>query len=307
MKIPDIDPELHGLIDEVVTDPRSALRRTPRRALLQWFGNPDSATARPLDATTAERHLVAVYRESLAELLLRASWLALHRQALPRMSPCRSDGSTVDMEVEAKQLQISAVRARHLGYETAGAPDAQALLDLCVGSLDSARAASFAEMALALAPSEFGQVRLASALPDSESTSAIRIFQQLAHDAAATYVRKDARNGLALRMLEHGWLNLAREEYRKAVEEAPHSPEARFSVFNLACWADDRVEAIEQSHEIARACSPGDPRLHEAVDIFRQWGRSCDPSFVNRIRRNARRWAHAFPEQAVLLIGAYDE
>jgi hypothetical protein len=307
MKVPEIDPELHGLLDEVVTDPRSALRRTPRRALLEWFGNPGSAVARPIDATTAERHLVAVYRESLAELLMTASWLAFHRQPTPRMSPCRSDGSAVDMEVEARRLQISAARAQHLGYERAQAPAARALLDLCLGSFDPSQSASFAEMSLALVPNEFGQVRLALALPASEHVSAIRIFQQAAHDATASHVRKDAHNGLAQRMLACGWPHLARDEYRKAVAEAPHSPEARFSVFNLACWADDRIDAIEESKEIARTCSPEDPRLHDAVAVFRQWGRSCDPSLVVRIRRSALRLAHAISEQAALLIGAYDE
>jgi len=305
MSTPEIDPELHGLLDEVVHDPRSALRRTPRRALLEWFGNPTSAHARPVDATTAERHLVAVYRESLAELLLKASWLAFHEQPVPRMAPRRPDGTAVDVERESRALWRAVDRIPGLGYERAGRPEAIAMLVSQRSARDPGQASALAELAVALVPSDFGQLRLAVALPDSESRTAILALQRVAHEARASYIRKDAHNAIAQRMVGQGWLHLARGEYSLAVMESPQSVDTRFWSFNLACWAGDMAMAREQGDAIQHLCAADDERIQQAVEVLKFWSRSSPASILRPIVSNWARWGAEFPEPCVRLMKAY--
>ena len=306
MKFPEIDPELHGLLDEVVTDPRSALRRTPRRALLQWFGNPDSAHARPIDATTAERHLVAVYRESLAELLLRAAWLAYHDQPELRHGPRRPDGRAVDGKVERTDWKARVGRARSLDYQIARAPEALTLLDSCLAVLDPSRAVETARMAVALVPSDFGKLRLALALPPQASVHAIRLLQHLCNRGVSPHVRKDAHNDLAVRMLGLGWLHLARQEYNNALLAVPEGLEARFYAFNLACLSEDTSEVLEHSSQLASLCSEDDEQLREAVVILRAWRATCSTTDLDRARRHARRVSLRLSALSLVLTGAYE-
>ena len=74
--VPDIAPEIRGLLEEIVADPRSAMRLAPRRALRTWFDTDEMVRASDVVRTSAERHLVEVHREELAALLCEAACIS---------------------------------------------------------------------------------------------------------------------------------------------------------------------------------------------------------------------------------------
>src|SRR5262245_49199710 len=89
---PEIAPEIRGLLEEIVADPRSAIRLVPRRALRTWFDT--GATVRTSDVvrTSAERHLVEMYREELAALLCEAAWISYWKAPVLSSRPTGVDG-----------------------------------------------------------------------------------------------------------------------------------------------------------------------------------------------------------------------
>lgn len=291
MKIPEIDPELHGLIDEVVTDPRSALRRTPRRALLQWLGNPDSATARPLDATTAERHLVAVYRESLAEIF-RESALVAYYQAPFRSHPRRDvQGRPVPSGPLVDSLRRKICKAEEFGLENAKGPtDIAKLLTQCRTDLPHGPANVWANLSVALAPTDFGRFVAALTLPITEHCQAIGILQRLAMEAREPHRRKDIHSQLAVRMAALGWNGLAREQYDQAALNVPESPAAYIIYgFNLSCFLQDDVTAVRHSRTLELLDGIEEERFVTSIAILTEWAQEQSSADVMRARRTARR------------------
>jgi hypothetical protein len=56
--VPEIAPEIRSLLEEIVADPRSAIRLVPQRALRTWFDSSETVRASDIVRTNAERHLV---------------------------------------------------------------------------------------------------------------------------------------------------------------------------------------------------------------------------------------------------------
>ena len=288
MKSPEIDPELRGLLDEVVRDPRSALRRTPRRALLEWFGNPTAAHARPIDATAAERHLVAVYRESLAEILRERALLAF-LQDPEFCHPWRDpEGKLKDLDAHSRALVAKVPRAAGFARSSGWFAAYEEIFVLCAGTVGRDQSPALARLSVQLYPSDFAKFTLALTLPRSDPMEAIGLQQRLAIEARDVHRRMDALNDLAGRMAELGWISLARDQYERALELVPHAVEARCYALNLSCFLMDRDRVLFHSSalEDAAACDAG--RVKESASIIRRWMRARDPREVARVSRFMR-------------------
>ena len=288
MKFPEVDPELHGLLDEVVQDPRSALRRTPRRALIEWFGNPTATHARPIDVTTAERHLVAVYRESLAEIFrVRALLIFLHAPQFchPWRDP---EGKQMDLSSAAGKTEAKLHRA--IGFaRTNSWQHYEELFTHWPGASGPDGAFTLAKLSLQLAPTDFGRFTVALTFPRSEPMEAIGIQQKLAVEAREPHRRMDALNDLAGRMAELGWMSLACEQYERALEIVPWAIESRCYALNLSCFMMDRDRALFHSNALEEAVAgKGEVRIKESGVIIHRWMLGRGPAEVARVSRFLR-------------------
>jgi hypothetical protein len=67
------DPEVRILLGEAVADPQSYLFRIPTERISVWMGGrEEGVSSQSSGLTKRERHLVEVWREEAAELLLEA-------------------------------------------------------------------------------------------------------------------------------------------------------------------------------------------------------------------------------------------
>jgi len=301
MKSPEIDPELHGLLDEVVQDPRSALRRTPRRALLEWFGNPTAAHARPIDATTAERHLVAVYRESLAEIFTRTA-ISLRMQ-FPKRTHTWKDpqGNAMDVGQILRATRSKAQRALEYGkYRPLVGESVTSSLAACTGELSLERANEFARLAAQLHAGDSAWFAVAFTIPDLRDPESIGILQRVAHCARHAFKRHDSLSQLAVRMSAQGWLHLARQQYETILVEAPAVLEARCYAFNLSLFMGDERAVLEHSELLGNAKTDA-AEVAEAACIIKDWASTQDALQVARALKLARKLEDRLSPQAVFL------
>lgn len=306
MKFPEIDPELHGLLDEVVTDPRSALRRTPRHALLRWFGNPDSAHARPIDATTAERHLVAVYRESLAEIF-RESALVAYYQAPFRSHPRRTlTGEPVPTGPLVESLRRKSRKAEEFASRWAERSPVHEFLALLRARLPDGPAVRWAEMSVSLAPTDFGRFVHAIALPVSQHHEAIGLLQRLGTEARGDQRLRDIHSQLAVRMAALGWNALARDQYDHAIACVPDSPGAYIYGFNLSIFMQDERAAVAYSRSL-ESLVVEEERIAQSIAIIAEWAHEQRPSDVAKARALAARIAGRLCPSLARLSGAWQQ
>lgn len=242
-----IDPELHGLLDEIVTDPRSALRLTPRKALSGWLFS-DERVRPPPSATRAERHLLEAHREALAELLIQASRVAYWKAPSMGISVASPHGSRIPRVTEEALEGLIAAESRQN-------PE----LDSSFGALLRASplraemALDLARASLALVPSDEARYAIAVALPESEPDGAIRILEML----VVKQEKKD--NELACRILSslgsrHASarrFDLARSTYVRCRDRTAVAVFAEYSVANLSFYLGEPDGAREAARRIA--------------------------------------------------------
>jgi len=268
--VPEIDPELHGLLDEIVRDPRSALRLTPRRALRHWFDT-DERVGKPIDATTAERHLLAVHREALAKLLLDAAWIAYWKAPVLSYLPAeRHDGD------EEARWNRAAARRVELG-------DPGVLLTVIEPGLTPARAHTLACAALATVPSDDARYAVATLLPRSEQGESLRALRSLQARLKPGELAQRVRNTLGKRLCAAGTLEEACDEYAQAVDlgEGYMRTASLLSTLNLGCFLGD-VQHVQRMLDRA-----GRELAEDAVamgPLLATWVSSRPPLEVQRAR-----------------------
>lgn len=242
-----IDPELHGLLDEIVADPRSALRLTPRKALSSWlFG--DERIPRPPSATHAEKHLLEAHREALADLLIQASRVAYWKAPGMGIPVSQARGSRLASVSEEMLLERVEVEAGQ-----------NPLLDPVLGTLlgtwplRAETACDLARAALALVPSDEARYAVAVALPDEEFEAAIGILEPL-----VVRLEKKRNVELACRILSTlgsrqtaaMQLDSARSTYVRCRGLTAISVVVEYSIANLSCYLGDPLGAREAARRI---------------------------------------------------------
>ena len=243
-----IDPELHGLLDEVVADPRSALRLTPRKALSSWlFG--DELVRRPSSATRAERHLLEAHREALAELLIQASRVAFWKAPSMGISVIPSHGSRIPRVTEEELRSLVAAESRQNSEL-----DSNLRTLLGDGPLRAGQALGLARASLALVPSDEARYAVAVALPESEPDGAIRILE--------TLVQKPERkrnvellcrilSTLGSRQAAAQRFDSARSTYSRCRDMTAIAVFVEYYIANLSFYLGDPSSAREAARRIA--------------------------------------------------------
>jgi len=242
-----IDPELHGLLDEIVADPRSALRLTPRKALSSWiFG--DERAPRSLSATHAGRHLLEAHREALAEILIQAS----------RVAFWKAPGMAIRVE-SASRTRIGPVTEAELQERIGTEARQNPLLDPVLGTLLGTwplRAESAGELArasLALVPSDEARYAVALALPEGEAATAIALLEPLvARQEKKRNVELVCRllSTLGSRQAAAIGLESARSTYARCRGLAATAVAVEYYVANLSCYLDDPAGLREAARRI---------------------------------------------------------
>ena len=290
-RTPLIDPELHGLLDEIVTDSRSALRLTPRKALSSWLFRDEGVRA-PASATSAERHLLEAHREALAELLIQASRVAFWKEPGMAIRVDSAPGARIGSVTEAE------LRER-IGTEARQNPLLDPVLGTLLGTwpLRAEMAGELARASLALVPSDEARYAVAVALPDAEPAAAIGILEPLV-------ARQEKKRNVELvwqvlaslgrRLASAGRLERALSAYSRCRGLTPLAVLDEYCIANLACYLGDPARArdaarrIEGDHQAAQYAEK--QRLHFAAFAALQGERSLD-----RARRAFREMSNVPP------------
>ncbi|MEQ1893093.1 MAG: hypothetical protein ABL998_11155 [Planctomycetota bacterium] len=257
-----IDPELHGLLDEIVTDPRSALRLTPRKALESWLFSDE--LVRPLpSATRAERHLLEAHREALAELLIQASRVAYWKTPSMGILVASPHGSRIPRVTEKQLERLIAVESQHN-------PELDASLGSLLGTspLRAEMVLDLARASLALVPSDEARYAVAVALPESEPDSAIRILDALVmrqERKRNTELTWRILSTLGSRQASAKRLDSARDYYVRCRGMTEVAVIDEYCIANLSLYLGDSSSAREAARRIA-----ADPRSSRYADEQRR-------------------------------------
>ncbi|NOT30567.1 MAG: hypothetical protein HOP15_08995 [Planctomycetes bacterium] len=301
--LPEIDPEIRGLLEEIVADPRSSLRLVPRKPLKSWFESGETVRARDVSGTSAERHLIEAHREALAQLFWEAAKIAYWKAPVMSHRPMNTDGqlyNPADGE--------SAWKARAEPMIRMARDDNACLRLLHEGreGLDSRAASSLARASLSLAPRDRTRCFVVHVIPWDQSRTAVVFQRRLLLRARPSALRSEILLALGARLCSIGLFEQAREAYRSSSRLAPGSPHARFSAFNLSCLLGEDAAAFEEGTELARLVSPGDPRLSDVRDLLRDWSRTLASEHRKTLMGTIARVSNRLPEAALVLTGAYE-
>lgn len=292
--VPEIAPEVRGLLEELVADPRSSLRLVPRRALRRWFDGGEVLRPREAGSTALERHLVSAHREALARLLYEASRIAYWKAPEFSHRPRGKDGHELDMDLERGQWSNRA-RGRLVGDA-----ESVAILRAALDGPAPEQGNALAIASLALVPRIETRLYLALHLP-RDSRDAIESLRAMSRHRMSRSMRSNVLSSLAARTASMGDFSLGRQLYRFAVEAGPHSPLDRLYSFNLCCFLGAEREALSDAEELSRLVVPSDPRLSEASGILVKWKSTRTPRELDLATRTIVKLMPDLPEVATRL------
>jgi hypothetical protein len=297
----EIAPEVRGLIEEVVRDPRSAIRLAPRRALRTWFDTGETARASDITYTAAERHLVEVHREALAELLCQASWVSYWKRPVFAIRPTDAKGELYnpkDLEGAWREQAERELRShdRSEGVE---------MLRQCLTGIASEQGTVFARASLALVPRDQTRFSLAVAIPWGTPRTAIALLNPLARRAQPKSIRQRALLALGARTCALGLFREARALYREDAHMESGLPSALAFAFNLSCVLEDPDGALADAIELGRQVNDSDPRLAEAVEVLHVWIQGQADDLVRGARSVASRLSGCVSGPAATICQEY--
>jgi hypothetical protein len=298
--VPDIAPEVRGLLEEIVADPRSRIRLAPRRALSTWFDAGETARASDITRTKAERHLVEVHREELAALLCEASWISYWKAPILAHRPVGPDGSLYNPTYCEPEWRLRAKREKY------SASDASNILRQCLNGIEPHQGERLALASLSLIPRDLARYYFALCVPWDRPRTAIKLLSRLARRALPLSTRGEALLSLASRTCALGMLRAARELYQEFTASSPESPYGRMCSFNLSCFLGDVAEARSEALELSKIVSPHDAVLHEELQLFREWARTRSEEQLAEARRASRSLSGRLPEVATMICRAFE-
>ena len=187
---PIYEPEVEELLRELAADPTSTLLRVPRKGIVPTlFDRGTMVSPRAAGLSSAERHLLQVYREEV-ELLLRQAWILYSQQNEP-FGPVMSWHVTVDRRHEPPSIEewrSRSQRALERPLEGDGAPEARELLLQCIreSPLSLPTHTQLAAAALRLVPTNQARIYIATDLQLSGRIEvALRSYRDvLSHSSA---------------------------------------------------------------------------------------------------------------------------
>jgi hypothetical protein len=277
--VPEIAPEIRGLLEEIVADPRSRMRLAPRRALSEWFGTGETIRVADVSGTKAEKHLIAVHREELAELLREAAVIAYWKAPILAHKPVAPGGRIVDPSAFEDQWKR---RSRtHIAYAPSN-PTGD-LLERCLNGMHASRAHALAVASASLAVNDKARFILGLTAPWDKPRFAIGILRRLIAGSPPKWLSDRAYLHLGARLCEVGSLYEAREAYRCAATNDVAGYALMYS-FNLSCFVGDERRAFEDGAELGHWASPYSSFVIDGRDIVALWAEKRSIGDVERAR-----------------------
>src|SRR5262245_51064962 len=271
-----ISPEIRGLLEELVADPRSSIRLVPRWPLRHWFDSDERVRAREISGTKLERHLIDTHREELAPLLCEASRIAYLKAPVLTIRPESNDGKPFDAAVAEVEWRHRARKWTSSGITS----NEVSPLDECLTSIRPQASSCLAKASLSLVPNDRTRFTLALSLPWNRSRTALGLLRRLAAGARPVALVPHILRHLGARLCSVDRLRHAREVYLESTEVDPDSPFGWICAFNLSCFLQEESSAIDLGAELDRVVRKDDPRLIEAMDLLRTWMKSRSPAEV---------------------------
>lgn len=278
--VPDIVPEIRSLLEEIVADPRSAIRLAPRRALSTWFDTGETARASQVSQTKAERHLIELHREALAALLCEASWISYWKAPELSCRPVGADGRPYqpterepDWRRRAEREVCNSARDHDLG-----------LLRQCLTGIKASEGSALARASLSLIPSDKTRCYVALNAQWNKPRTAIALFSRLAGHAQPARLRPWILISLGAQTCHLGLLSEARDRYRESSALDPGSPFSWGCAFNLSCFLGDEKGAREDAAELGRIVDAPDPRVLELRHLLEKWRETRTETELSKAR-----------------------
>jgi hypothetical protein len=277
---PEIAPEIRGLLEEIVADPRSAIRLVPRRALRTWFDTDETVRASDVVHTSAERHLVEMHREELAALLCEASWISYWKAPVLSYRPIGEDGRLYEPTQREPEWRRRAGRVVAASDRSAGIE----LLRQCLEGVEPQLGWMLAQASLGLVPNDKTRFDLALNAMWKRPRTAMVLFNRLNMRARPASLRALTLQSLGSQACYLGLFNDAHEYYRAAGTLDAQSPYGWGCAFALSCFLGDEERAREEARELGATIMPEDPRVPELRQLLREWRKSRNVSELTRAR-----------------------
>jgi hypothetical protein len=263
------DPELEGLLREIAADPGSRLLRMPRptrpRGLLAI---PEPVTRARAGLSVAERHLIEVHRDELADLLRRACLIRFFSDPQRKMYLNRSKTANEVMRLESPEGWRTVARPvlsnARASYPTLSGLD---LIEACLrpGFGYGITITELARTSQVLQPTSIAEdyVGLDQVLSGHRGIGE-RILWQLIATAPPSYILSCAFETLGLSAGIDLNEVIALKHYRKAAVVSPERTNPLMSWLYFATRLEDRAEATKASAHLEAM----GPIPHEVVSSF---------------------------------------
>jgi hypothetical protein len=298
-ELPEIAPEIRGLLEEIVADPRSAIRFAPRRALRSWFESDEILGARDVSRTRAEKHLIEAHREALAQLLYDAAKIAYWKAPELSLRPLGSDGRPYSPHEEEPLWRLRA--EKRLGC-TRMVSDGAELLRKCLTDVSPEDGHALALASLGLVRRDETRVCLACHLMKNQPRAALVVFERTASRTTSARIRGLAWGEVGARLVSLGRLEEAKEAYWRSKGDWPY---AWFSLFNLACFTGKSGEATNCSKELGLLFSPDSSTVSEMSSLLTRWARERTEKEIRCARETVARIADGLSAPAREVSLAY--
>lgn len=299
---PEIAPEIRGLLEEIVADPRSAIRLVPRRALRTWFDTGETVRASDVVRTSAERHLIEMHREELAALLCEAAWISYWKAPVMSYRPSGADGELYD---PTEREPAWRERTKRAVATTPIASDGVELLRHCLTGVQPHRGWALGQASLALVPRDLARYYIALSVDWSRPSVAIALLNRFARRARPLSTKLEAVLSMAARACSLGMLKEARDIYREAGRIDPGSPCAWSCSFNISCLLGDEKAANWEGNELARIASNDGSMVVEVHTILRDWIRTRSASEREAAASTARQLGDQALEATAVICREY--
>ncbi len=265
---PMISAELEGLLREVAADPRAKLLAVPHaEALAGLLERASSASPSRAGLAVAERELLVVHRDELADVLRRACLTRFHND--PSIPVHANRFRTVDEEFDVDTPERWQARARDFlathGQMGQGL-DGIDLLETCVGSPRGPRPSitQIARASLRLAPSDVAEayVGLDLALTGQPELGS-RIMRQLLSRRPERVVASCIWENIAGASSQLGDDEGCVGPFEKALEIAPERPSAAIGWLVYAMKAGRMDAARRASRRLDELANDADTVVRE--------------------------------------------
>lgn len=274
---PEIAPEIRGLLEEIVADPRSAIRLAPRRALLPWLESGDTARVSEISSTNAERELLKVQREALAKLLYEAARIAYWKAPpLPSHRPVGRDGMPYD-PIDGEPLVLRCSRRRLARSE--GAPGVD-LLRQCFEGIRPEQGPALVRASLSLVPRDEARVLLGLILGKERPRTAMVVLRRLSATTVEGSIKGHALRGLGACLYGVRLFSEARRSYERSAFHGLDSACSWLYVLNLSCLLVDERTARLAVDEIHRRMDEQAPRIEEGLSLIASAIKDLDPASI---------------------------